>query len=52
MRGEGVFAEQIASLFDVARRRAGLDTGGPPLSTDSFRRPPSVEDRPQIGLFE
>jgi len=39
MRGEGRFAEMIADLFDVARRRAGLERGSPELSTARFRRP-------------
>ena len=36
--GEGVFAEQIAKMFEVARRRAGIK-GRPSLSTAAFRRP-------------
>ena len=36
--GEGIFAEQISSLFDVACRRAGM-TERPKLSTSAFRRP-------------
>ena len=39
MRGAGPFAEQVASLFAVASRRAGLSARGPDLSTASFRRP-------------
>ncbi|HOB31383.1 MAG TPA: PA0069 family radical SAM protein [Verrucomicrobiota bacterium] len=39
MRGEGVFADQIAQLFRVARRRAGLAEHGPELSVAAFRRP-------------
>jgi DNA repair photolyase len=38
MRGEGVFADQIRTLFRTARRRAGLDRRGEPLSTAAFRR--------------
>jgi DNA repair photolyase len=37
MRGEGIFAEQIASLFEVGCRRAGIG-GRPKLSTAAFRR--------------
>jgi DNA repair photolyase len=37
MTGEGIFAEQIASLFEVGCRRAGIG-GRPPLSTAAFRR--------------
>lgn len=36
--GEGIFAEQISSLFEVACRRAGFG-GRPKLSTAAFRRP-------------
>src|SRR5438105_3379058 len=38
MAGEGIFAEQIASLFEVGRRRAGIGER-PQLYTASFRRP-------------
>jgi DNA repair photolyase len=37
MTGEGIFAEQIASLFKVACRRAGIGAR-PTLSCESFRR--------------
>ena len=37
MTGEGVFAEQIASLFEVGCRRAGIGVR-PKLSTAAFRR--------------
>jgi DNA repair photolyase len=36
--GEGIFAEQIATMFEVSCRRAGLSES-PKLSTTSFRRP-------------
>lgn len=39
MRGQGVLAEQIAGLFRLGCRRAGLDTQFPTLSTAAFRRP-------------
>jgi DNA repair photolyase len=40
MRGSGVWADQMRSMFDVARRRAGLaDSRLPPASTAAFRRP-------------
>lgn len=48
MTGEGIFAEQIADLFDVACRKAGLDRQRVPLSTAAFRRP----DGRQLQLFE
>ena len=37
MTGEGIFAEQIASLFEVGCRRAGIGER-PKLSTGGFRR--------------
>jgi DNA repair photolyase len=39
MRGEGVLAEQIAHLFALGCRRAGIDKRFPHLSTAAFRRP-------------
>ncbi len=39
MRGEGVYAEQIASLFRTSARRFGLDRSEPPLNAAAFRRP-------------
>lgn len=48
MRGEGIFAEQIASLFKMACRKAGLANISPALSTDAFRRPSG----PQLTLFD
>jgi DNA repair photolyase len=48
MRGEGVYAEQIGRLFEMARRRAGLEAGGVALRTDAFRRP---DPGSQLSLF-
>jgi DNA repair photolyase len=45
-KGEGIFAEQIRAMFEVACRRFGID-GRPELSTASFRRP-----RQQLQLFD
>jgi DNA repair photolyase len=39
MTGEGIFAEQISRLFDVACRKAGWSGREPELSTAYFRRP-------------
>ena len=36
--GEGVFADQISSLFEASCRRLGLNEEDRELSTDSFRR--------------
>lgn len=39
MRGEGVYAEHIARLFDLSCRRAGIEhSRSPKLSTAAFRR--------------
>jgi DNA repair photolyase len=47
MQGEGIFAEQIRSLFEATRRRLGLGPQGPELSTAAFRR----QGEEQLGLF-
>jgi len=46
---EGIYAEQISSLFHTACRKEGLRTGrgGPALSTAAFRRPGGE----QMSLF-
>ena len=46
-RGEGIFAEQIAQMFEVARRRAGFKDDFADLSTSAFRRPGGT----QLSLF-
>ncbi|HUH13318.1 MAG TPA: PA0069 family radical SAM protein [Longimicrobiales bacterium] len=53
-RGEGVYADHIATLFKATARRLGLDGGLPPLRTDAFRRPapPSGPPKAQLGLFD
>ncbi len=38
MRGEGIFAEQMANLFQLACKKAGIHDRGPHLSTEHFRR--------------
>jgi len=48
MRGEGIFAQQIESLFALACRKAGIDGRGPRLSTAAFRGP----SKAQLSLFE
>jgi DNA repair photolyase len=44
-KGEGIFAEQIRSMFEVSCRRFGIG-GRPQLSTAAFRRP-----QEQLNLF-
>ena len=46
MRGQGIFAEQIAQLFEVSCRKAGLGEERGGLSTAAFRRPGGA----QLGL--
>ena len=43
--GEGLWAEQIARLFEVSSARFGLDQPGVPLSTASFRNPADQQMR-------
>ncbi len=45
--GQGIFAKQIESMFEVARRRAGIANERRSLSTASFRR-----ITPQMDLFQ
>ena len=47
MSGEGGYAEQVAALFKLSRRKAGIPEDGPELSTAAFRIPPG----PQLTLF-
>jgi DNA repair photolyase len=39
MRGEGIFAEQLTSLFRLAVKTAGIELQPPPLSVAHFRNP-------------
>jgi DNA repair photolyase len=39
MSGEGIFAEQIHQMFQVARQKVGIPAHGPELSTAAFRKP-------------
>jgi DNA repair photolyase len=47
MRGEGIFAEQMAGLFQLARKKSGIKERWPKLTTKHFRRP----GRDQLSLF-
>jgi len=49
MRGEGVYAEQMAELFHLACKKAGIGKRWPDLTTEHFRRP---SPSPQLGLFD
>jgi DNA repair photolyase len=46
-RGEGVYADHLASLFRITRRKVGLPESFPALSSAAFRHPPGA----QLGLF-
>ena len=48
MTGQGVIAEQVQSLFRIARRKAGIPERGPRLSLAGFRRPTAG----QLELFD
>lgn len=39
MTGDGIFAEQLSTMFDVTTRRLGLNQEHFALSTDHFRKP-------------
>jgi hypothetical protein len=59
MRGDGVYAEHLRTLFDAACRKHGFDVDRDryELSTASFRRPappplPPAELPAQLGLFD
>lgn len=46
MKGEGIFAEQLRAMFEVATRRAGLNQEELKLATEHFRKPGE-----QLSLF-
>ena len=47
MRGEGIFADQMAELFQLAQNKAGIRERWPKFSTEHFRR----STRDQLSLF-
>jgi DNA repair photolyase len=47
MRGQGIFADQMAELFQLARKKSGISERWPKLTTEHFRRP----GRDQLRLF-
>jgi DNA repair photolyase len=47
MRGEGLFADQMEALFEVARRKAGIADQRPELSAAAFRVPASATESKQ-----
>ena len=49
MRGQGIYADEMAKLFQLACRKAGIDKRWPELTTKYFRRPPTT---PQLNFFD
>jgi len=47
MRGEGIYAQQMAELFQLARKKSGISERWPKLTTEYFRRP----EKDQLSLF-
>lgn len=50
MRGKGIYAKQLESLFEIFCRKTGLSRDGPELSSASFRRV-SVSVQKQLDFF-
>jgi DNA repair photolyase len=48
MRAEGIWAQQLKSMFEMAKKRAGMTGSFPILSTAAFRRPAA----PQMELWD
>jgi DNA repair photolyase len=48
MQAQGIFGEQMAKMFEVGCRKAGLPKRAVELSTAAFRRPAG----PQLALFD
>jgi DNA repair photolyase len=49
MKGEGIYAEQVRRIFEVACRKAGIEGNKFELSKENFRRPGTSE---QLNLFD
>ncbi len=47
MRGEGIFADEMAKLFQLACKKAGIEKRWPDLTVKHFRRPGAA----QLSLF-
>ena len=47
MRGEGIYAEQMGKLFELARKKSGITERWPKLTTEHFRR----MRKDQLSLF-
>jgi len=49
MRGEGIFADQVEALFDVACRKHGIGNDRVSLSTTAFRKPAGNQMELSLG---
>jgi DNA repair photolyase len=49
MKGDGIFAEQVPKIFELACRKAGIEGNKFKLSKENFRRPGTSE---QLKLFD
>lgn len=47
MRGEGIYAEEMAKLFRLAQKKSGITERWPKFTTEHFRRP----EKDQMSLF-
>ena len=47
MRGEGIYAEEMAKLFRLAQKKSGITERWPRFTTEHFRRP----EKDQLSLF-
>jgi len=47
MRGEGIYAEHMATLFQLARKKSGITERWPKFTTEHFRQP----GKDQLSLF-
>lgn len=48
IKGEGIFADQIAQLFEMGRKKAGIPAGFSMLTTENFRSPHGR----QLSIFD
>ncbi len=51
MRGEGIWADQLHDLFQLTKRKTGLNRPLPPLSAASFRRPATQVSNCQMTFW-
>ena len=51
MRGLGAYARQLEQMFELARRRAGLERGHAPRLSSAAFRPPTKDGSRQLPLF-